>query len=107
MTEQQEQLNKEIEELDDWISRDIKRTRLHTERANDLQNAYNQKLTDEEVAKHYNSWYNSWCNATQSSQHYGAGLANQYPDPNYHVELVADELETTWSKFKKWVKSFF
>lgn len=98
---EQEQLNKEIEELDDWISRDIKRTRLHTERAADLQNAYNQAATDEQLAKHYNSW----CNAAQSSL--GAGLANQYQDPNFHVELVADELETTWSKFKRWVKQLF
>jgi hypothetical protein len=51
-----------------------------------IQNAYNDKLTNEEVAKHYNSFQ---------------------PDPNYHVELVADELETTWSKFKRWVKQLF
>ena len=72
--------------FDDEISRDIERRRRHIQRDSDLQNAYNDKLTDEQVAKHYNSFQ---------------------PDPNYHVEVVAEELETTWSKVKRWFKQLF
>lgn len=73
-------------ELDQYKYDPTSKSFVKVEPLSDLRNAYNDKLTNEQVAKHYNSFQ---------------------PDPNYHVEVVAEELETTWSKVKSWFKQLF